>query len=416
MDQMPPTREQLERMPLPELLRAASQLGADVSFVHDRRDVIDALAAQRQQLLSRYADELLKFKIRLEGHGQELTLGAQEYQATYDRVEQAVTDRFAALHDQLLRKEVEVRGQLAILKNSGDEVLQDCKAAMDRELALLNDTLAKCQSRDVDVLEITPATAPVTVAVPHLTGRCFVFQDCGALDLSQLRVALDLQATSRAVQMTPPVLGDSAPPVVPIGRGSQHPSPRHASYDPVGRGAQYAPEATPPPAWGARRVGVGAARLTFPTDSEIETADEPGGGLMLRMVPHAVSEVVGTRALETFTEGLHSWKVRLDRFEESLLGVVDSRDTNSHLGAGDGFFWSPVRGDVHGQRGRPTPELRRHPPAQAGDVLKLVFDADAGSLRVLHNGIDRGIVCTDLRGVMSPCFIFARGECITLLQ
>eukprot|EP00756_Hemistasia_phaeocysticola_P028406 Hpha_TRINITY_DN16173_c1_g3::TRINITY_DN16173_c1_g3_i1::g.4319::m.4319 len=423
------TREQLERVPLPELLRVAAQQGAEVSFVHDRRDIIEALACQRQQVLSRYSDELLKFKIRLEGHAQELQVSTQEYQATYDRVEQAVTDRFAALHDQLLRKEVEVRGQLAILKNSGDEVLTDCRAAMDREVSLLNETLAKCQSRDVDVLEVTPVSTTVTVAVPQLQGRCFVFGDCGALDLNNLRVSLDLQATSRALQMAPPhpephAVHSTQPSPSRWGQGAVTNEPGYRPGDTVSGspapqtlGRQYEP--TPrsgvgyaPPAPGVQST----TRLTFPTDSEIESVEQPAGGLSLRMVAHAASEVVGTRALESFTNGVHSWKVRLDKFDESLLGVVDCKESGTQLGAGDGFFWSPVRGDVHGQRGRPTPDLKRHPPTAPGDVLKLVFDANAGNLRVLHNGIDRGVVCTDLHGVMSPCFIFARGEAITLLQ
>eukprot|EP00755_Sulcionema_specki_P007913 Sspe_Gene.39504::Locus_19056_Transcript_1_1_Confidence_1.000_Length_1431::g.39504::m.39504 len=155
-------------------------------------------------------------------------------------------------------------------------------------------------------------------------------------------------------------------------------------------------------------------KLTFLlVDPDIESRETPGG-LALRMLPEAQSEVVGARAQEAFSEGVHSWRIRLDSFKETLLGLVDARDSNTN--AGDGFFWSPTRRHVHGQRGVKTAALAKHPIVQQGDVLKFIYDCDAGTLRVIHNGTDCGIICTDLRGMMSPSFILARGEGLTLLQ
>ncbi|KAJ9454110.1 zinc finger protein [Diplonema papillatum] len=439
MEVLPPTREEVERLPLPELLHRAQQLGADISFAHDRNEIIEALAGQRRQILARYSEELQKFKLKLEGQSQEIELTKQHYQGTYDRVEQAVTDRFAQLHDQLLRKEVEVRGHLAYLKNSGDEVITDCSSAMDKELSILQDTLVRCQSKNLDVLDIQPASTAITVTVPALSGKCFDFADIPALDLGSLKVTLDLNASSRMMQMEPPNLrGLYQKPELshPASQNYNVHPPRSYGYDAYGAAGNSYPgqhsvhqhpsnsrlndNFSPVPGYGAPSLSQQASNdpgidvLTFPPDPEIEMKQD-NAGLTLRLVPNAASEVVGRKANEVFSEGLHVWKVRLDNIQESLLGMVDSRDLSS-AGAGDGFFWSPLRRDVHGKRGRASPTLSSIPVAQQGDVLKMTYDAGAGTLRATQNGVDRGLLCTDLRGMLSPCFIFARGEGLTLLQ
>eukprot|EP00659_Diplonema_papillatum_P016545 gene16545-25374_t len=358
MEVLPPTREEVERLPLPELLHRAQQLGADISFAHDRNEIIEALAGQRRQILARYSEELQKFKLKLEGQSQEIELTKQHYQGTYDRVEQAVTDRFAQLHDQLLRKEVEVRGHLAYLKNSGDEVITDCSSAMDKELSILQDTLVRCQSKNLDVLDIQPASTAITVTVPALSGKCFDFADIPALDLGSLKVTLDLNASYGYDAYG--AAGNSYP-----GQHSVHQHPSNSRLN---------DNFSPVPGYGAPSLSQQASNdpgidvLTFPPDPEIEMKQD-NAGLTLRLVPNAASEVVGRKANEVFSEGLHVWKVRLDNIQESLLGMVDSRDLSS-AGAGDGFFWSPLRRDVHGKRGRASPTLSSIPVAQQGDVLK----------------------------------------------
>ena len=201
---IPPSRDELERFSLPDLLVTAQQLGVDVSFVKERSEVIDALANQRRQQLTRYSEELQKFKIRLEGQAQEMGLARQHYQSTYDRVEQAVSDKFAQLHDLLLRKEVEVKGHLLYLKNKGDAVMEDCSEAMHRELDMLNDTIMRCQTRSLDVLDITPSASSISVSIPTLTGRCFDFHDIANFDLAPLRITLDLTAGTKQMTMDPP--------------------------------------------------------------------------------------------------------------------------------------------------------------------------------------------------------------------
>eukprot|EP00755_Sulcionema_specki_P007912 Sspe_Gene.39503::Locus_19056_Transcript_1_1_Confidence_1.000_Length_1431::g.39503::m.39503 len=280
---VPPSREELERLPLPELLKRAAGLGIDVTLVHDRSDIVDALVQERRQLLSRYADELLKFKIKLEGQAQEVDLAQQQYQGTYDRVEQGITDRFAQLHDQLLRKEVEIRGHLAYLKNNGDEVLNDCRAAMDRELSLLDQTLQKCQSRNVDVLEITPSHTPIIVTVPHITGRCFEFSDIGALDLTNLHVSLDLQVSSKSIHMASPFnthypqarAGNTPGSGGGYKQQQQYPPVSYqqspsSPHNPPGRPQQY----PPPPPYGSQGTSTAPPpRLASRTCSECDGAD-----------------------------------------------------------------------------------------------------------------------------------------------
>eukprot|EP01065_Artemidia_motanka_P038040 TRINITY_DN46921_c0_g1_i1.p1 TRINITY_DN46921_c0_g1~~TRINITY_DN46921_c0_g1_i1.p1 ORF type:complete len:410 (+),score=112.98 TRINITY_DN46921_c0_g1_i1:47-1276(+) len=408
---MEPLRDQLERLPLPELLRVAASHGVDVSSAHDRRDVIAELAVLRQQQLRTFAASLREFGARLQGHKGELDKSQMEYQTTYDHVEQMITDRFAELHDQLLRKEVEVRGQLAILKNKGDDMLRECHESMNRELDSLQETVDKCkfQSRDqLDALDLSPVSEPVTVPVPQLTGRHFILADCGPLDLSQLRVALDLQKVTRSVQLNPQA---AANPQFP--RPVSQPMP--AMHSQLGSDSALVTEQAP---FGGRIGGwtrPAAPRLSFPTDREIDTIEQPGVGMTLRMIPDAVTDGLGTRALETFTEGVHTWRVQLDNVTETLLGLVDCRGTGSHVEDGNGFFWSPVRGEAHGQRGRPTAEFKRIRKARPRDRVRMEYDADAGTLRVRINELECGVICTDLKGEMSPCFIFARGESITLL-
>ena len=225
----PPSREELERLSLADLIATAQALGADVSYAKERTEIIDALASQRRQQLSRYAEELQKFKIRLEGQAQEMELSRQHYQTTYDRVEQAVSEKFIQLHDLLVRKEVEVKGHLLYLKNKGDSILEDSTEAMLRELDMLNDTITRCQTRSLDVLDITPSSSSITVSVPTLTGRCFDFHDLNQFDLSPLRITLDLQPGTKQMKMDPPYV----PKTHPSGGASAAPqySRQHQSYD-----------------------------------------------------------------------------------------------------------------------------------------------------------------------------------------
>eukprot|EP01061_Rhynchopus_euleeides_P026208 TRINITY_DN42901_c0_g1_i1.p1 TRINITY_DN42901_c0_g1~~TRINITY_DN42901_c0_g1_i1.p1 ORF type:complete len:467 (+),score=155.60 TRINITY_DN42901_c0_g1_i1:48-1403(+) len=451
MDGVPPSREELERLSLPDLLVVSHQLGVDVSYVKERSEVIDALANQRRQQLTRYSEELQKFKIRLEGQAQEMDLAKQHYQSTYDRVEQAVSDKFAQLHDLLLRKEVEIKGHLLYLKNKGDSVIEDCSEAMLRELDMLNDTIVRCQTRSLDVLDITPSSTSISVSVPTLTGRCFDFHDVANFDLAPLRITLDLTAGTKQMTMEPPYtprrhqshntsLNSSHQPPqghqshaqghqthqshAPPSHHRQPPAPRHStvsSYAGGGGGGGGGGYQSQPPSYGATpqahksgKSHSGVDLLTFATDPECFEFSKDAAGLSIRMLPSAPSDVTGTKAREVFSGGSHVWKVRCDNIQQSIIGLVDATDESDS--ADHGFFWWPTRRDSHGMMGRPSPQLGSIPVVKEGDVLKLTYDGDAGTLRVALNGIDRGLLCTDLYGQLSPCFIFAKGEGLTLMQ
>ena len=163
------------------------------------------------------------------------------------------------------------------------------------------------------------------------------------------------------------------------------------------------------------------------------------------MLSDAPEVLTGAKALEIWNGGTHVWMIRCDHVERSMVGVVDSTDQTEN--AASGFFWSPTKRLHRGAMGRASPQLAQIPVVQSGDVLKvckggffycifgyffadppprpppppslllqLTFDADAGTLRVGLNGIDRGLLATELFGIFSPCFIFARGESLTLMQ
>eukprot|EP01060_Flectonema_neradi_P000177 TRINITY_DN10129_c0_g2_i1.p1 TRINITY_DN10129_c0_g2~~TRINITY_DN10129_c0_g2_i1.p1 ORF type:complete len:414 (+),score=93.43 TRINITY_DN10129_c0_g2_i1:44-1285(+) len=409
-----PSRGELQGLPLPDLLKVAQQLGVDITHVHDRSEVIDALISHRRAALGRYAEELQKFKIKLEAQHQEMELAKKQYQTTYDNVEQAVIDRFAQMHDQLLRKEIEVRGQMAYLRNNGDEVIADCSSEMEREIAILQEQLDRCTSRDVDILEIAPRTEPTTVTVPSLIGRCFEFNDIGNLDLSGLSVSLDMHTSSRSLQMIPPGAkqNNNNQQYQSYGGGG-HQNDSWQGGGGGGGGGRYSQQQSSmyqnPSAGGNSGVDF----LSFPPDQSLEQR-QGEGGLSLRNVDTSTT-VVGTKANEIFSDGFHVWKVRLDNIQGSLVGMIDASNM-SHT-VENGFFWSPIRRDVLGRIGRAASTVSQIPICKNGDILKFSFDAAEGTLRVAHNGADRGLLCTGLRDYqLSPCFVFSGGEGVTVLQ
>ena len=372
-----PSREELQGLPLPDLLNVAQQLGVDITHVHDRAEVIEALISHRRAALGRYAEELRKFKIKLEAQHQEMELAKKQYHATYDNVEQSVMDRFAQLHDQLLRKEIEVRGQMAYLRNNGDEVIADCSSEMEREISILQEQLDRCTSRDVDILKIAPRTEPTTVTLPTLIGRCFEFNDIGSLDLSGLSVSLDMHTSARSLQMIPPVSKQQQQQH----QQQQQSNNPHQNY---GNSQGYQGDSWQGgggPGGGGGRFGQqqssgyqnsmggnsGVDILSFPPDPSLEQR-QGDGGLSLRNVDTSTA-VVGTKANEVFDEGFHVWKIRLDSIQGSLVGLIDASNI-SHT-VENGFFWSPIRRDVLGRIGRAASTVSQIPMCKNGDILKV---------------------------------------------
>ena len=98
---------------------------------------------------------------------------------------------------------------------------------------------------------------------------------------------------------------------------------------------------------------------------------------------------------------------------ESFIGIVEKTDSTQ---VPEGFYWRPTKTNVYdGRAGRVSTAMRSLPPCKNSDVVKFVYDIGSKTLRVAINGVDRGIIVSELHPFLCPCFIFRPGESLTLL-
>eukprot|EP00760_Papus_ankaliazontas_P029191 PhM_4_TR4158/c0_g1_i2/m.73933 len=391
---------------------------------HDNITVVDAAADVRQQL-SRQVDEVLQVKARVDTTVSELNRVSQVYEETYDQAEQQLTDRFAMYQHQLLKKEAEARELLQQYRVNGDRTIAECRRETLQNMDRVNEAIARgrrlqASGSDTEVLENRIVLNVFQrLEVPTIAGTGFRFADPGDLNLTGIGVSLDVR---KLVPNAPqPVSSGDASMTggYSVGGGAMRqtpPAPPQMTQYPAGgtrsASSAYDPNAQQPASASSVRRRKQPV-LTFPQDKEIESRDI-ADGTMFRCAESSTVQV-GVRAMEHFVDGVNTWKVRLDRMPDGALGVMCAGGTNE-VPAGEGFFWRPGRQTYEGNLGTPSDLVVKHPPCQPGDILKLTFDADKRQLRVAHNGIERGVLLSNVPGFVSPCFMFNPGETMTLLQ
>ena len=163
-----------------------------------------------------------------------------------------------------------------------------------------------------------------------------------------------------------------------------------------------------------------AYRFTFPVDQDVEVI-ERSDGVLYRCISRVPSSQVGLRSNETFEQmrrfsedgSTVTWKVRHEMIAESFIGIVEKTDSTQ---VPEGFYWRPTKTNVYdGRAGRVSTAMRSLPPCKNSDVVKFVYDIGSKTLRVAINGVDRGIIVSELHPFLCPCFIFRPGESLTLL-
>lgn len=349
---------------------------------HDSVQVSQAAQEVRLQM-GRDLENMGQVKTRIEGMASELNRVSGQYQDSYDHVEAAITDRFNAFRQQLAQKEVEVRRTIANLREIGDLSLAESRQQYARKLNSIN-VAALAYRRlqhggaDYEVLQNRATmSAFLKMDVPQVSGSGFRLSDLGDLNLAGLNIALDLN--------TIPAEGSG----------------------PVSRGL----------AMQRRRQPL----FTFQPHPDVEVSEREDGVLM-RCSERAHSHQVGIRPVETFealksvwreNNGELSWRVRLDLMNESFIGLVEFSQGHQ----AEGFYWRPMRqGQFEGKVGRATHVLRSLPVCRTGDIVKLTYDTNTLSVRLSINNIDRGVILSDVPANVSPCFIFAPGEALTLMN
>ncbi|RNF26415.1 putative zinc finger protein [Trypanosoma conorhini] len=385
---------------------------------HDNTSVARAAADVRQQL-SRDMGLITEKKMRLESQASELNRVTAQYFASYDNVENLLTERFEHFKQQLLQREVELRKLLASLRESGDASLVSSRKLFLMKLNALNEAMLRFRhiqqgGSDYEVLESRSLLYSfLKTEAPAVLGSGFRVSNLGDMVISGLDLQLDLQ-TVRAAE---PQSTDPVERMMTNGTSAGGVTTRQSGEAVNGNRRLRAGVALPPEA---------PLRLTFPLDDDVE-ATAKSDGVLLRCVARGgggggVTQI-GVRSkelLETvarlFPEdgGRVTWRVRLESIAESFLGVVEKTDATA---IPEGFYWCPTRsGVVDGHIGHLNPLLQQLPVCRNGDVLCFTYEVRERTLGLALNGEDCGIILTDLHPRIAACFIFYPGEALTVLS
>ena len=407
---------------------------------HMHENVVVAKAAhEARQRMGRDVEALTNTKNRMENQAHDMNRVCAQYQETYDNVESLVSDRFAAFHQQLAQRELEVRNQLQTLRESGDSGLADARTKYLAKLNAINEAVLQFRrlqhgGADYEVLENRALVSNhVKGDVPVVSGGVFKVNDLGDLHLTGLGISLDLNAAQPTSAATPQSSNinqtrsglQTAPQSVPRTQSVQNSYPQSTPYsgqqDVARTPSSYSnqqsmpmarqPSATPP----ANAV----ARLSFIPDRDVPMV-EIRDGMQMQCAQNASVPQIGIRANETFDTlrqslggaKVVSWRVKLDNVYDSKLGVVESASDEPK-----GFYWRPMKaGQFDGEVGRPAPALRNLPACQRGDIVTFGYDTVTGVLSLSINQNDFGAILLDVPSHFAPCFIFRPGESMTVVQ
>lgn len=399
---------------------------------HDSLPLAKAANEARLQM-GRDLEQLGHVKNRIESMALELNRVNLQYQETYDHVENLVTDRFAAFKQQLMQKEMEIRKYLASLRETGDGCLTTSRNQFLNKLNSINSAgmqYRKLQNggADYEVLQNRSQMSQfLKLDVPHVSGTGFRLTDLGDMSLSGLNLTLDMQAIQNGTELLyqqhhgNQSVHNGGGGAAAGGYGSQGgslPPTRGSSEMPVRPTTSSVPNRAYP---GAPPTVATPLRFTFPLDPDVETIEKPDG-ILMRCVARGNGVQVGLKCNETFDQlrrmypedgGVITWKVRLDMVMESFVGVVEKTDPNQ---IPEGFYWKPTRaGAVDGRVGKPTTAVRSLPSCRNGDVLKFAYDINTRAIKVAINGVERGVIVTDVHPHTCACIIFSQAESVTLL-
>ena len=413
---------------------------------HMHENVVVAKAAhEARQRMGRDVEALTNTKNRMENQAHDMNRCCAQYQETYDNVESLISDRFAAFHQQLAQKELEVRNQLQTLRESGDSGLADARTKYLAKLNAINEAVLQFRrlqhgGADYEVLENRALMSNhVKGDVPVVSGGVFRVSDLGDLHLTGLGISLDLstampQPTPQSSAVNPTRSGmygapaTAAPQSVPRthsmqpsnGFGSNQSGTPYAAVSQtpsVVRQPSSSVVHQPPSSTAFQQHAP--THLTFIPDRDVPMV-ELRDGTQMQCAQNASVPQIGIRANETF-EALRqmsggakivSWRVRLDNVNDSKLGVVESASDEPK-----GFYWKPMKAGQHdGEVGRPAPALRNVAACRRGDVVTFGYDTTTGVLTLAVNDIEYGAVLLDVPIHFAPCFIFRPGETMTVIQ
>lgn len=389
---------------------------------------VSEAAQDMRKAIDRDLERLGQTRTRIELLANDLNRTHSQYQETYDHVESFVSDRFAAFRHQLMQKEVEIRKQLQGLRDVGDHTLTDTRAAFLRKLNAIN--LAGMTGRrlqnggtDVDVLRNKSKMADlINTEVPGISGSGFHIADLGDLNLSGLLLTLDLNASlgtgvPNGTDTRAMISYNQNNPGDQFRYGTAPANSGGYGQASNGLGDTYQP---PSPSQPQQRSASPPLRFTFGPEEHC-TISENVEGIRLHCDEN-VQKQVGVRANQSFRElphypqdgGLIVWKIRLDRVLNSFLGVVDAEPQDDQP---MGLHWRPMKnGEYDITVGRGTTALQSIPACRPGDVIKFTYDPSNGMLKVAINGLDRGIVATDVPTELAPACILSPGEVVTILR
>ena len=370
-------------------------------------------AQEARQQMGRDLEQMSQVKARIESMANDLNRVTAQYNETYDHVESLLTDRFAVFRQTIMQREMEVRKMMLTMRESGDRSLSTARTQFLQKLNSINE--AGLQYRrlqnggaDYEVLQNRAMmSAFLKMDVPQVSGTGFRVTDVGDLSLTGLVLSLDLSTANGVSNGAGGDMGSAY-------GGSQAPS-RGVSEMPRSMAAAPTPAMTR-----SGQLPSSAYRFTFPVDQDVEVI-ERSDGVLYRCISRVPSSQVGLRSNETFEQmrrfsedgSTVTWKVRLEMIAESFIGIVEKTDSTQ---VPEGFYWIPTKTNVYdGRAGRVSTAMRSLPPCKNSDVVKFVYDIGSKTLRVAINGVDRGIIVSELHPFLCPCFIFRPGESLTLL-
>lgn len=377
---------------------------------HQHENIIMTRAAnEARQRMGRDLDAMGHTKNRIENQAHDLNRLCAQYQETYDNVESLITDRFAAFHQQLAQKELEVRSQLQSLRESGDGTLASVRQQYLTRLNAVNEAVLQYRrlqhgGADYEVLENRAlVSSQLRGDVPQISGGAFRVNDLGDLHVSGLSLALDLSTASPDLGRVPASVNQS---VANHSRtGSQIPS------------NSVARQVSQIPVMAAAPIPV---QLTFTPDRDVTMTPHRDGSITMQCSPNATLKQIGIRANEVFDflrqhtrDQPFQWRIRLDNINEfSKIGIVDKLANEEP----DGFYWKPLRqGAVDGTAGRPGPGIRDLPQCRRGDIITFIIDPRQCTLSTAINGNDYGVIVTDVPMQYCACLILRPGDTFTVL-
>eukprot|EP00758_Cryptobia_borreli_P010497 Tbor_TRINITY_DN5571_c2_g1::TRINITY_DN5571_c2_g1_i3::g.13575::m.13575 len=398
---------------------------------HMHENVVMSKAAyEARQRLSKDLESLTNMKTRVENQALEMNRVCAQYRDTYDNVEGLLGDRFAAFHQQLASKEIEVRAQLQALREDGDIALAKSRYQYLTKLDAINEAVLQYRrlqhgGADYEILENrSMVSCQMKGDVPHVSGGVFRINDLGDLHLTGLGVGLDL-STIMSTHQNPAITGTRGN-AIQANTISTH----QKSYsDNVGRSTSTIAPAQMARVPSSSRNGIRDSscslaantlvRLTFTSDPDV-VMHESREGTLLQCTQGSTIPQIGVRSNESF-DYLHQtlggdflqWRIRLDNVYDSKVGIVEKVSMDDPKG----FYWRPMKtGQYEGDIGVLLPSLRTVPACKRGDVLTFTLDVKGATLSIMVNHIDYGPIISDVPLNYCPCVILRPGEGLTVVQ